>query len=501
MIDTAPFPAAAPPMVPALLIAAAACFAPPDGPPGELPDGPPGELPGGPEVNAAPIDVETFTPGEWPMFRGPNGQGVAYGALPADLIRDENLRWSVEVPGRGWGSPVVADGPDGRATVYLPTATPDGTEMDVLAHDLATGERKWLRKLFRVAEPDFTHPTNTYASCTPVATEEAVFAHFGKYGTARLDPQNGHLVWSRRDFECDHFRGPASSPLLVQVDGLSPRLIVPFDGVGEDDQYVVALDAATGETLWRYDRSGLDAFIPDKRKAYGTPVLAEVGGRTLIVTTGADETVGLDPATGERVWRVSHGGMNSGSAPQLVTPSSDGAGDSLLVTTGDAPTSLAMIAVRPAVGGPFDPGTPWTHARTLWTSNRSAPKRTTPILLGGGQAVTVDDDGVAALLAIGDLSPGLGSGGEVESRVRLGDSYWSSPVSAGPVFTFGKEGTAATLGTAIEGGSANAPIVLRVLHKEELDEGVWATPALAGGGLVLRTEHTLRFYHPGGKPE
>ena len=492
MIDTAPPPAAPPPMSPALLIAAAACFAPPAGPPGELS--------GGPAVNAAPIDVERFTPGEWPMFRGPNGQGVGYGTLPADLIRDENLRWSVEVPGRGWGSPVVANGPDGRATIYLPTATPDGTEMDVLAHDLATGERKWLRKLFRVAEPDFTHPTNTYASCTPVATDEAIFAHFGKYGTARLDPQNGHLVWSRRDFECDHFRGPASSPLLVQVDGLSPRLIVPFDGVGEDDQYVVALDAATGETLWRYDRPGLDAFIPDKRKAYGTPVLSEWDGEPVVVTTGANATVALDPADGTPVWRAEHGGMNSGSAPQLFPEQLGGAGPAVLVTTGDAPTALAVL--EPGVKKVGDDDHTFTPPAVGWQSTRSAPKRTTPVLLFGGQFVTVDDDGVAALILSDSPVTGPGGGGwEVESRVRLGDSYWSSPVSAGPVFTFGKEGTAATLGTAIEGGSATAPIVLRVLHKEKLDEGVWATPALAGGGLVLRTERTLRFYHPGGKPE
>ena len=477
MIDTAPFPAAAPPMLPALLIAAAACFAPPAGPPGELP--------GGPEVNAAPIDVETFTPGEWPMFRGPNGQGVGADPLPADLIRDKNLVWQVEVPGRGWGSPVVADGPDGRATIYLPTATPDGTEMDVLAHDLATGERKWLRKLFRNSEPDFTHPTNTYASCTPVATEEAVFAHFGKYGTARLDPQNGHLVWSRRDFECDHFRGPASSPLLVQVDGLSPRLIVPFDGVGEDDQYVVALDAATGETLWRYDRdSSIQKLIPDRRKAYGTPVLAWIGGQPTVVSTGADATVGLNPATGERLWRVVHGGMNSGSAPVAVPPLAPldggyggGAGPvTVVVTTGGSPDAVVRL-------GP---------SGTVWTSGQSVPKRNSPLLFGK-ELLTVDDDGIAALRSLRT--------GDILSRLRLNDDVWSSPVSTGPTaFVFGKDGLAAAFEVSTSDEAAAEPR-LKVVEKRALDEGVWATPALAGGGLVLRTERTLRFYHPEGKPE
>ncbi|NNJ23990.1 PQQ-binding-like beta-propeller repeat protein [Alienimonas chondri] len=451
-------------------------------------------------VFAGPADAgETLTPGEWPMFRGPNGSGVGTDPLPADLIQSKYLRWQVDVPGRGWGSPVVADGPEGP-TIYVPTAMPDGTQMDVLAYDLATGERRWLRKLFRVAEPDFTHPTNTYASCTPVATNEAVFVHFGKYGTARLDPANGHVVWERRDFECDHFRGPASSPLLVQVDGLSPRLIVPFDGVGEDDQYVVALDAATGETLWRTNRNPeVQEVVPDLRKAYGTPVLAEIGGRTLVVTTGAIATDFLDPATGERVWRIKHGGMNSGSAPQVMDePDPFQGGPAILVTTGDAPTSMAMLTVEDALDAESaQAGTSKASPpKLVWSSNKSAPKRTSPLRLDSDHVLTVDDGGVASLIHLGRSEPA--AGGEVESRVRLGDSYWSSPVMAGAIFTFGKEGTAATLSTGIFRGRAGAPIELKVEEKTSLDEGVWATPALAGGGLVLRTEHTLRFYHPEG---
>ncbi|WP_165700833.1 outer membrane protein assembly factor BamB family protein [Alienimonas californiensis] len=447
---------------------------------------------------AAPADDLDLTPGAWPMFRGPNGVGVGADPLPADLIRPENLRWQVDVPGRGWGSPVVADGPEGP-TVYVPTATPDGTQMDVLAYDLATGEERWVRKLFTVAEPDFTHPTNTYASCTPVATRDVVFVHFGKYGTAALDTKNGHTLWERRDFECDHFRGPASSPLLVQFDGLSPRLIVPFDGVGEDDQYVVALDAATGETLWRTGRDPeVQDVVPDLRKAYGTPVLAEVGDRTLVVTTGAIATDFLDPATGERVWRVKHGGMNSGSAPQVLQSPLGVASDAVLVTTGDAPTSLALLATDSDLTQ--TKGAAASDPALAWSSNAGAPKRATPLLLSLGQAVTVDDGGVASMVALG--SDVDGDGGEVLSRVRLGDSYWSSPVRAGgTIFTFGKEGAATTLETGVFRGGADAPPELKVAHKSTLDEGVWATPALVGGGLVLRTEHTLRFYHPDGTNE
>ena len=355
--------------------------------------------------------------------------------------------------------------------------------------------------LFLNESPDFCHPTNTYASCTPVATAEAVFAHFGKYGTARLDPADGHTVWERRDFPCDHFRGPASSPLLVQGEGTTPRLVVPFDGVGDNEQYVVALDAATGETLWRYDRPGLDELIPDKRKAYGTPVALYDG--TALLTTGALETVELNSATGEPRVRVKHGGMNSGSVPQLSYASDDAAAPAsreliaILVTTGDAPTELVWFGtVLPVYEG--EDGSLSSEFGRLAAG---VPRRSTPLLIGPRvdsfpltRLLTVDDAGVAA------IRPLLTEDGDEDgtlrptARVRLGDEFWSSPVrAADTAFVFGKGGVAASFDLTAEDFTPAA--------KTTLDEGVWATPALAGGGLILRTEHTLRFYRPGGVME
>ena len=458
------------------LLAALLVFAPPSG------DGEPGKTP-------------TLTPGEWPMFRGPNGSGIGADPLPADLIREENLVWRVDVPGRGWASPVVADGPSGK-TVYVATAEQDGTTQSVLAYDLATGAVRWNRLLFVNDSPDFCHPTNTYASCTPVATAEAVFAHFGKYGTARLDPADGHTVWERRDLRCDHFRGPASSPLLVQGEGVTPRLVVPFDGI--DEQYVVALDAATGETLWRYDRPGMDELIPDKRKAYGTPV--ELPGWASVLTTGARETVALNPAIGEPVARWRHGGMNSGSVPQvpLALPDEGDPGPpdaaSILITTGDAPTELVELST---VWPVYEGADPTLADGPFGRSASAVPRRATPLLVGSRadtypltRILTVDDGGVAAVRFLmaddGSLRP--------TARVRLGDEFWSSPVrAADTAFVFGKGGVAASFDLAAEQFAPAA--------KSTLDDGVWATPALAGGGLVLRTGHTLRFYKPGGTTE
>ena len=56
------------------------------------------------------------------------------------------------------------------------------------------------------------------------------------------------MLWKRDDFECDHFRGSGSSPIIH-----GNLLILTFDGA--DLQYMAALDKRTGKTVWRTERS------------------------------------------------------------------------------------------------------------------------------------------------------------------------------------------------------------------------------------------------------
>ena len=62
---------------------------------------------------------------EWPEFRGPGGQGIATGRPPTEWGPTKNVTWKQPIPGRGWSSPVVANG-----RVFLTMAVPaeDGTK-------------------------------------------------------------------------------------------------------------------------------------------------------------------------------------------------------------------------------------------------------------------------------------------------------------------------------------------------------------------------------------
>ncbi|MDA9779156.1 PQQ-binding-like beta-propeller repeat protein, partial [Rubripirellula sp.] len=217
---------------------------------------------------------------QWPGFRGPTGDGQAADANLPSEIAPGNVAWRVDIPGKGWSSPVIWGD-----QIWLTTATEDGSEMSVICRHLQDGRELFNRVLVRNEEPAFCHPMNSYASPTPVIEAGRVYVHFGAYLTACIDTNTFKLLWERRDLECDHHRGPASSPILF--DG---KLFVAYDGF--DQQYVLALDKQTGETVWKRDREidyGTDNG--DLKKAYGTASVIHVDGKPLLIYPSAIATI------------------------------------------------------------------------------------------------------------------------------------------------------------------------------------------------------------------
>src|SRR5262249_16245639 len=105
-----------------------------------------------------------------------------------------------------------------------------------------------------------------------------------------------------------HKEGPGSSPILC-----GDRLIVNCDGM--DVQYVAAFDKQTGQLAWKAPRTGANNPDPDRRKAYATPLVIEVGGRTQIVSPGAERASAYDPATGKEIWWVDYPGYSNVPRP------------------------------------------------------------------------------------------------------------------------------------------------------------------------------------------
>jgi outer membrane protein assembly factor BamB len=397
----------------------------------------------------------------WPEFRGPHGDGHADAAgLPTTWSETQNVRWKTAIHDKGWSSPVVWGN-----QVWVTTATEAGDKLYAVGldrdsgkvvHDVLLFEVKLAPKPAKKSPPSVmaTYEEwagfNSYASPTPAIEEGRVYAHFGSAGTACLDTATGKVLWTRTDLKCNHHRGPGSSPILWEN-----LLILTFDGFDVD--YLVALDKATGKTVWQKDRNfHTENDNGDTRKAYGTPQVITVDGKPLLISPSARATAAYDPKTGDEVWRVVHGGMNAGHRPVFAgglvfTASSDG-GDGL-------------VAVRPGGTGNV------SRSNVAWTLKAGVPNRTS-VLVAGDNLLMVNSGGIATCVGVED--------GKKKKDVRLetrGANVWASPILAeGKMYVFDDAGGGFVL-------SAD----------EKLD--VLATNKLAGGGRAspAAVEHAL--YH------
>ncbi|WP_206028557.1 outer membrane protein assembly factor BamB family protein [Thalassoroseus pseudoceratinae] len=381
----------------------------------------------------------------WSAFRGPRGDGITPATgVPVEWSETKNIVWKQAIHGRGWSSPVIWDD-----QIWLTTATEDGKKQSVICVDATTGKILHDMVVFENENPRFCHPSNSYASCTPVIEEGRLYVHFGSYGTAAIDTTTGKVLWERRDLECDHFRAPASSPILYE-----DVLIVAYDGF--DVQYVVGFDKQTGETRWRTPRDiDYNTDNGDRKKAYATGLVIEVDGKPQVILPSATATVAYEPLTGKEIWRVRHGGMNAACRPIY------GHG-MLYITAGDGGTSL--VAVRPDGHGDV------TDTHVVWSSGKSVPKRSSLILKGDLLFMTNDSGVVSCRDA---------KAGDVHWMKRLEGEYWASPLLAEDRLYFSsKTGLSPVLAASSE---------YELITENKLDAGFNASPAVIENDLILRT--------------
>ena len=398
--------------------------------------------------------------GNWPDYRGPGRDGVSQVTnLPLRWSETLNVRWKTPIHGRAWSSPVIWE-----KQVWLTTATENGKELSVLCIDRDSGKILLDRKLFDVAIPrPLSNAVNTYASPSPTIEEGRVYVHFGSYGTACLDTKTFEVLWERRDLPCDHWRGPASSPVLWE-----DLLFLHMDGA--DVQYVAALDKTTGFNRWVTFRSvdygdleenGRPRMSGDFRKAYNTPLVIEFQGEPQLISPSAKGAYGYDPRTGREIWQIRHGGHSS--APRTLY--SDG---QVGIGTGYIGSAAQLWGVR--LGGRGDV----TGTHIAWKYARGAPKHSSPVL-AGGRVYMVSNDGIATCL---DFK----SGQEIW-KIRIGGLHSASVLYAGGrIHYFDEDGRT----TILQPGETPD-----ILARNQLDDGFMASPAVADGALFLRTKTHL----------
>ena len=214
---------------------------------------------------------------DWPQFLGPtrDGQSTETELSWAWPKGGPPIVWKMDV-GQGWAGPVVAAD---RLILF------HRVEYDevVACLDPATGKNRWTFRYPTRYRDDFGFDEGPRA--TPVIAGNRVFTLGANGDLHGIDLTTGAKVWGRNllaDYGADKgFFGVACSPLVV-----GGKVLVNVGGKGAG---IVAFDAATGKEVWK---------ATDDPAGYSSPVLAEVGGKTLAVFLTLEGLVALAPETG-----------------------------------------------------------------------------------------------------------------------------------------------------------------------------------------------------------
>jgi outer membrane protein assembly factor BamB len=373
---------------------------------------------------------------DWPQFRGPTGQGVSEErGLPLTWSENKNVRWKVAIPGRGWSSPVIVG-----ERIWLTTATEEGKSLRAISIDRNTGAILQNIEVFRLKSAKLANAKNSFASPTPVVEGDRIYLHFGSFGTACIT-QSGEIVWKTR-LEYDNGQhGTGGSPVIYQ-----DLLIVSCDG--NDVQFVVALDKATGKVRWKKMREGY--------QAYTTPLVVSLPEGDQVISPGALRAIAYEPRTGKEIWQVKYGEGFS-NVPRPVF------GHGLVfICTGFQQASL--LAIKPDGHGDV------SKSKIVWRLDRGVPLTPSPLLVGD-ELYMVTDNGIATCV---DAKTG-----EELWRARLGGNHSASPVYAdGKIYFLSEEGESVVIAPGRQ---------LKHLATNQLDGPTLASIAISDHSLFIRS--------------
>jgi outer membrane protein assembly factor BamB len=424
----------------------------------------------------------------WPQWRGPGGLGISAATdYPEEWSPEKNIAWKTPVEGKGLSSPVVWGNrlflttsirgeqvPGHTAPEHLDFSRkpgylhPDSEAVDykhtlkVLAFDTKSGKLLWERTAYDGLMYDNRHKRNTYASPTVVTDGKLLYAFFEAAGLYAYD-FTGTLVWKRAPASKDREiewkgslgpiakagLGPGTSPILYEN-----LLILQIDQEMGAHSAILALDKATGNEVWRADRT--------TRRSWATPLLVRTGSRVELIASGAEMVAAYDPKTGKELWRSR--GTESHPIPSPVS------GHGLVFLTAGS-GQKRTLAFRPGDDGDL------TTKNVVWTYDKGAPYVPSPLLLGPYLYI-MNERGLTTCL---DAMTG-----EVKyegGRPPVPATFMGSMVAYGDrILQTSEDGDT----FVIQAGPKH-----EVLRTNSVGEPVYSSIALAGGTIYIRGDRNL----------
>jgi outer membrane protein assembly factor BamB len=404
----------------------------------------------------------------WPQYRGAESDGLGEGAtLPETWSATENVVWKAAVPGWGWSSPIIwgkkifmtsAIGEKELPTPHVGgypgghVGTGEVHRWMLYCIDFDSGKILWEYEAHMGIPPQMRHPRNSFASETPVTDGEHVYAYFANHGLFCCD-MNGGKVWERRwpSYPMRDGWNTGTSPVLHEE-----RIFIQNDN--DEESFLEALDRRTGKTLWRVAR--------EERSTWSTPYVWKNELRSELVTIGMNKIRSYSLEDGAVLWEL----RGTAGLVSQIPLSKHG-----LLYAGAGYHYGPLYAIRPGAKGditPEDdaPGNEWV----AWWQKRGSSIHP-GYLISADRLFVCYDSGLLGCFH-------AKTGAEIISKRRLetkGGRFYASPWSYnGRVFMLNENGDT----WVIEDGPE-----YKLLRKNSLGDVAWATPAIAGGSLFIRT--------------
>ncbi len=398
--------------------------------------------------------------GDWPQFRGPNGDGIAAESdAPTKWSATENIRWKAKLPRPGNGSPIVV----GERVFVTSAKDADGTQRSLYCFDAKGFGRLWVRTV-AIDKKLPTQEPNPYCGTTPASDGKRVVVWHASAGLFCYD-MDGKELWSREYGEFQHMWGYGSSPILHEGK------VILHSGPGKR-VFVTSVNLEDGTTVWETDeplegRNGAS----DRNTAgqymgsWSTPVMTKVNGKDQIIVMLTTRVNAYDPATGEIIWTCDGLRHDRGD---LAYSSPIIAGDVCFVTGGFRGPAMA---IRLGETGNI------TGSSRLWRKEQQ------PQSIGSG--VFVDGHIYRPNAGPGTIECIEPVSGEVKWENRgSGGNHWGSIVAAGGLlYATDQQGTTVVF--------KPNPEKYDEVSRNSLRDRCNTTPAVANRQIVIRTDGHL----------
>ena len=405
----------------------------------------------------------------WPQWRGPMATGEAiHGNPPIEWSETKNVRWKVEIPGKGHSTPIVWGD-----NVYITTAietnqktekkeapeeeTGRGRRMPgltaesvlnfvVMAVNRKEGKVVWQKTVISEAPEDGMHGTASWASNSSVTDGEHLYAYFGSRGLYCLDFE-GNVLW-KRDFgqmEKHMSFGEGSSPAVYK-----DKIIVIWDHEG--DSFLYILDKKTGKDVKKIAR--------DERTSWSSPLVVNVNGKEQIIVNATTQIRSYDLETGQVIWHAT--GMTRNVIPHPI------AHDNILyLMSGFRGNAIKAIDLSKAKGN-ID----GTDA-IVWEYDQNAPYTPSALLANGKLYFLRTNHGNISCLNAAD-----GSVNYSAEKLEGTGTIYASPVGVQDrLYVSSKNG----ITYVIKQGSD-----FEIIAKNMLDDGNYASPAIVENEIYIR---------------